>query len=224
MMMMMIDVIVTWEFAENLLPMDDDDDDPESREDDESALRAALKLTCGRICHAAAARERASLRSHLGGEPPALEMSPEALATLSELTLQYVRNKLAPDLAAFAAHARRTTVSADDVCLVARANPDVACRLATTRDRVAAARPPPKPKPPKGAGKGAKSPPRTPALRDANGGFPSRANAAAPTSDDDADFEGGGGGRGGAPGGAESDWENLPEDSNQAAPWGFQND
>ena len=114
--------------------------------DDEPAERDALKLAVARLCEAAGAAHGSERR-----------LTPEALATLTELTLRYARARLAPDLAAFAAHCRRTTVNADDVMLVARANSELRARLDQERAVLAAARPPPKPKGARGARAGPKA-------------------------------------------------------------------
>ena len=95
--------------------------------DDEAAARDALKLAVARLCEAAGAAHGSERR-----------LTPEALATLTELTLRYARARLAPDLAAFAAHCRRTTVNADDVMLVARANSELRARLDQERAVLAA--------------------------------------------------------------------------------------
>uniref|UniRef100_A0A6S8F0G9 Centromere protein S n=1 Tax=Aureoumbra lagunensis TaxID=44058 RepID=A0A6S8F0G9_9STRA len=76
------------------------------------ALRSALVHAVGKICES----ERG------------LEMEPATVATLSFVVEQYMKI-LATDLPAFASHAKRSSISVDDVLLVARRNPDVLARL-----------------------------------------------------------------------------------------------
>ena len=71
-------------------------------------LKAAVGLTVSDIC--------SELKSELG-----LDFSPEVVAALTELTLE--KNKRsAEDLEAFAQHAKRSTVSVEDVKLLTRRN------------------------------------------------------------------------------------------------------
>ena len=74
----------------------------------EQELKAAVGLTVSDIC--------SELKSELG-----LDFSPEVVAALTELTLE--KNKRsAEDLEAFAQHAKRSTVSVEDVKLLTRRN------------------------------------------------------------------------------------------------------
>ena len=71
-------------------------------------LRAALGLTVSDIC--------SELKSELG-----LEFSPEVVAALTELSLEKNRRS-AEDLEAFAQHAKRSTITVEDVKLLTRRN------------------------------------------------------------------------------------------------------
>ena len=71
-------------------------------------MRSAVELTVSDIC--------SELKTELG-----LNFSPEVVAALTELTVE--KNKRsAEDLEAFAQHAKRSTISADDVKLLTRRN------------------------------------------------------------------------------------------------------
>lgn len=71
-------------------------------------LKAAVDLTVTDIC--------SELETELG-----LNFSPQVVAALTQLTLE--KNKRsAEDLEAFAQHAKRTTITADDVKLLTRRN------------------------------------------------------------------------------------------------------
>ena len=56
-------------------------------------------------------------------------MSGQAIQVLTELTFLYATTSLARDLDAFSTHAKRQTITADDVKLVARKNPDILEKL-----------------------------------------------------------------------------------------------
>ena len=74
----------------------------------EQELRAAVGLTVSDIC--------SKLKTELG-----LDFSPEVVAALTELTVE--KNKRsAEDLEAFAQHAKRSTITAEDVKLLTRRN------------------------------------------------------------------------------------------------------
>lgn len=74
------------------------------------ALRSALAHAVGTLCE---------------GE---LAMEPTAVATLSLVVEEYAKT-LAVDLPAFAKHAKRVTISVDDVLLLTRGRPDLAAHL-----------------------------------------------------------------------------------------------
>ncbi|KAK7067682.1 Centromere protein S [Halocaridina rubra] len=75
-------------------------------------LKAAVHYTVGRTCE--------EVGSELG-----VSFNKQVIAALSELTMKQI-TVYAKDLEAFAKHARRTTINADDVKLLVRRNPDLA--------------------------------------------------------------------------------------------------
>ncbi|KAL7553102.1 hypothetical protein ACHAWF_016354 [Thalassiosira exigua] len=95
-----------------------EDDDEGDHEVDEALaydLRSALHLAIGRICRAEDDAEREGRTTG-----PAFATSNEAISALTDLTYHYATSLLADDLVAFAEHAKRRTVKADDVLLAAR--------------------------------------------------------------------------------------------------------
>lgn len=54
-----------------------------------------------------------------------LKISPKTILCLTEVVEAMAVQRVAPDLEAFAIHAKKTTVSVDDVKLVARRNEDL---------------------------------------------------------------------------------------------------
>ncbi|XP_042242725.1 centromere protein S-like [Homarus americanus] len=75
-------------------------------------LKAAIHFTVGRICE--------EVGAELG-----LTYHRKVIATLSEITCSQLEH-YATDVEAFSNHARRTTVSTDDVKLLVRRNPQLA--------------------------------------------------------------------------------------------------
>ena len=71
-------------------------------------MRSAVELTVSDIC--------SELKTELG-----LSFSPELVSALTELTLEKNKSS-AEDLEAFAQHAKRSTITAEDVKLLTRRN------------------------------------------------------------------------------------------------------
>jgi histone H3/H4 len=92
--------------------------------EDASDVRAAVQYSVIQIC----SEEDAGSTT---------KMSPRALAALAELTYRYATGCLAADLAAFAEHAGRRTVTDADVKLVARKNEGVLRSLQEKLDEYA---------------------------------------------------------------------------------------
>ena len=84
-----------------------DKDDSEGRH-----LRSSLQFAVGNIC------------VEEGSEGSTVRVSAGAVLAISELAYLYATTSLANDLVSFSRHANRRTITADDVLLIARKNPD----------------------------------------------------------------------------------------------------
>lgn len=89
-------------------------------EGDEKRLKAAIHYTVGKICNEE-------------GTKHSLGVSRETVALLTELTMRQAE-MLSHDLECFSQHAKRTTVTVDDVVLCARRNPSLQDHLRETAD------------------------------------------------------------------------------------------
>ena len=130
-------------------------------EDDRTALRSALAHAVGTICEAERGRGLAMEPEAVSTLAFVVEQYAKSAFPASARTVPRRRRRrarararrerrrnpraeLAADLPAFAAHARRSTVSYEDVLLVARNNPDVSRRLNDFVDEIEIRKAPPK--------------------------------------------------------------------------------
>ncbi|XP_042893747.1 centromere protein S-like [Penaeus japonicus] len=86
------------------------------------ALKAAIHFTVGRTCE--------EIGAELG-----LSFTKQVIATLSEITSRQLQT-YALDLEAFAKHARRSTISCDDVKLLVRRNSQLADHMKEMADNL----------------------------------------------------------------------------------------
>jgi hypothetical protein len=75
-------------------------------DNDSAEIRAAVQMAVVEVC--------------AGGHHTTTRLTPQAIATVAELTIQFVRCSLVPNLQAFSAHAARRRITEQDVLLTVR--------------------------------------------------------------------------------------------------------
>ncbi|GKY90747.1 hypothetical protein MPSEU_000047600 [Mayamaea pseudoterrestris] len=98
---------------------------------DSSELKAAVQFSVIRCC----LEQQQQQQQDGDSRNNAVELSPRAIASLSELTFLFATTLLGPDLDDFRKHANRTKITVDDVKLFVRRNPMLLAQLQAFQER-----------------------------------------------------------------------------------------